>query len=156
EAVDTAGVSVSAVRWAGTLTAGALAGVGGAYLSVVSLGLFVQGMSAGRGFIALAAVIFGRWRPFTVLGACLVFGGARALHRRLQAEPSIPREVWIVMAAIPVLALVYSAARGRLARIERADVVLGSAVTIAGVVLAIVRPDWSIPSQMWLTLPYVV
>ena len=75
EAVETAGISVRAVRWAGVLTAGALAGVGGAYLSVVSLGLFVQGMSAGRGFIALAAVIFGRWRPFSVLAACLVFGG---------------------------------------------------------------------------------
>jgi ABC-type uncharacterized transport system permease subunit len=156
EAVDTAGVSVRAVRWAGTLTAGALAGVGGAYLSVVSLGLFVQGMSAGRGFIALAAVIFGRWRPFTVLGACLVFGGADALQLRLQAEPSIPREVWIVAAAIPAAALVYAAARRRLRRLERAEVAVGAAVTIGAAVLAIVRPGWTIPSQMWLTLPYVV
>jgi ABC-type uncharacterized transport system permease subunit len=156
EAVETAGISVRAVRWAGTLCAGALAGVGGAYLSVVSLGLFLQGMSAGRGFIALAAVIFGRWRPFGVLAACLVFGGADSLQLRLQTEPSIPREVWIVAATIPVVALLYAAARGRLARIERADVLVGGAVVVAGVVLAIARPAWSIPSQMWLTLPYVV
>ena len=59
EAVTTAGISVTRIRWAGTLTAGAFAGLGGAFLSVVSIGLFVEGMSAGRGYIALAAVIFG-------------------------------------------------------------------------------------------------
>src|SRR5205823_1583038 len=140
----------------GTLTAGALAGVGGAYLSVVSLGLFLQGMSAGRGFIALAAVIFGRWRPFGVLAACLVFGGADALQLRLQAESSIPREVWIVLAALPVLALAYAVLRGRVSRVKRTDLVVGAALVAGATVLAIVRPAWTIPSQMWLTLPYVV
>ena len=156
EAVETAGISVQAVRWAGVLTAGALAGVGGAYLSVVSLGLFVQGMSAGRGFIALAAVIFGRWRPFSVLGACLLFGGADALQLRLQAEQSIPREVWIVLAAIPLLALAYSLVRGRVSRIRPSSVLLGGFVTAVGVVLAVIEPAWSVPSQIWLTMPYVV
>jgi simple sugar transport system permease protein len=156
EAVETAGISVQAVRWAGVLTAGALAGVGGAYLSVVSLGLFVQGMSAGRGFIALAAVIFGRWRPFSVLGACLLFGGADALQLRLQAEESIPREVWIVLAAIPVLALAYTALRGRASRIKASSVFLGGCVTAVGITLAVVEPAWSVPSQIWLTMPYVV
>jgi general nucleoside transport system permease protein len=156
EAVDTAGISVRAVRWAGALTAGAMAGVGGAYLSIVSLGLFVQGMSAGRGFIALAAVIFGRWRPFSVLGACLLFGGADALQLRLQVQHTIPREVWIVAAAIPLLALAYVVARHRLARIGRADVVVGGSVLILATTLAVIRPAWSIPSQLWLTLPYVV
>jgi general nucleoside transport system permease protein len=156
EAVDTAGISVRSVRWAGTLTAGALAGVGGAYLSVVSLGLFVQGMSAGRGFIALAAVIFGRWRPFGVLVACLVFGGADALQLRLQAQPSIPREVWIVVAALPALAFAYALVRRHVSRSDRAKIVLGATVTAAGTLLAVVRPAWSIPSQMWLTMPYIV
>jgi general nucleoside transport system permease protein len=156
EAVETAGISVRAVRWAGVLAAGALAGVGGAYLSVVSLGLFVQGMSAGRGFIALAAVIFGRWRPFSVLAACLVFGGADALQLRLQAEESIPREVWIVVAAIPALALLYAIVRGRVSSIEPSDIVLGGTVSLTGIVLAVVQPEWSVPSQIWLTMPYVV
>jgi simple sugar transport system permease protein len=156
EAVETAGISVRSVRWAGVLTAGALAGVGGAYLSVVSLGLFVQGMSAGRGFIALAAVIFGRWRPFGVLGACLVFGGADALQLRLQAEQSIPREVWIVLAAIPVLALAYVIVRRRVSKIGPREIVVGGSVLLVATVLAVVQPHWSIPSQLWLTLPYVV
>jgi simple sugar transport system permease protein len=156
EAVDTAGVSVRAVRWAGVLTAGALAGVGGAYLSVVSLGLFVQGMSAGRGFIALAAVIFGRWRPFSVLVACLVFGGADALQLRLQAEESIPREVWVVAAAIPLVALCVMVARRGRSSINRADVFVGIALAAACTSLAVIRPDWSVPSQLWLTMPYVV
>ena len=156
EAVDTAGISVRAVRWAGTLTAGAMAGVGGAYLSVVSLGLFVQGMSAGRGFIALAAVIFGRWRPFSVLAACLLFGGADALQLRLQVQHTIPREIWIVAAAVPLLALAYTLARRRLSRIDRADLIVGSGVLAVGTTLAVIRPAWSIPSQLWLTLPYVV
>jgi general nucleoside transport system permease protein len=156
EAVETAGISVRAVRWAGVLTAGALAGVGGAYLSVVSLGLFVQGMSAGRGFIALAAVIFGRWRPFSVLAACLIFGGADALQLRLQAQESIPREVWVVLAAIPALALVYAVVRRRVSKIEPPDVVVGGTVTLAGTVLAVIRPQWSVPGQLWLTMPYVV
>lgn len=156
EAVETAGISVRAVRWAGVLTAGALAGVGGAYLSVVSLGLFVQGMSAGRGFIALAAVIFGRWRPFSVLAACLVFGGADALQLRLQAQESIPREVWVVLAAIPALALVYAVVRRRVSKIEPPDVVVGGTVALAGTVLAVIRPQWSVPGQLWLTMPYVV
>ena len=156
EAVETAGISVRAVRWAGTLAAGALAGVGGAYLSVVSLGLFLEGMSAGRGFIALAAVIFGRWRPVGVLAACLVFGGADSLQLRLQAAGSIPREVWIVAAAVPVVALAYALARGRLSRIERVDLVVGASVVSAGTVLAVIRPAWTIPPQLWLTMPYVV
>ena len=156
EAVDTAGISVRAVRWAGTLAAGAMAGVGGAYLSVVSLGLFVQGMSAGRGFIALAAVIFGRWRPLSVLGACLLFGGADALQLRLQVAESIPREVWVVVAALPVLALAHAIGRRRVSRIERPDVALGAVVLVGGTVLAVLRPDWRIPGQLWLTMPYVV
>src|SRR5262249_13720579 len=142
EAVETAGISVGGGRWAGTLTAGALAGVGGAYLSVVSLGLFLQGMSAGRGFIALAAVIFGRWRPFGVLAACLVFGGADALQLRLQAEESIPREVWIVVAAIPALALLYAIVRGRVSSIEPSDIVVGGTGPLTGLVLAVVQPEW--------------
>lgn len=119
EAVESAGIRVKRVRWLATLAAGAFAGVGGSFLSVASLGLFIQGMSAGRGFIALAAVIFGRWRPLGVLAACLLFGGADALQLRLQAAGStIPVHLLLMLpyvATIVVLALAQTArARQRL------------------------------------------
>src|SRR5205823_581415 len=59
--VDSAGISVARVRWLATLTAGAAAGLGGSMLTLGSIGIFNDGMSAGQGFLALAAVIFGRW-----------------------------------------------------------------------------------------------
>jgi simple sugar transport system permease protein len=96
EAVEAAGLRTAHYRWAGTLIAGALAGVGGAFLSI-ELGVFVEGMTAGRGFLALAAVIFGRWRPAGVLGACLVFGAADALQLRLQGAAfavALPAQLW--------------------------------------------------------------
>jgi simple sugar transport system permease protein len=156
EAVETAGVSVRAVRWLGTLTAGGLAGVGGAFLSVASLGIFVQGMSAGRGFIALAAVIFGRWRPVGVLGACLVFGGADALQLRLQAEEFITRPVWFVVGVVPLLYFAWQIARRRSRDITLGDVLVGGTFALFGIVAFAVQPEWALPSQLWLTLPYAV
>src|SRR6267143_1263101 len=74
EAADAAGVSVSGMRYAGVLIAGALAGIGGAYLSIGQSSLFTRNMTSGRGFIALAALIFGKWRPVQTLLACLLVG----------------------------------------------------------------------------------
>ena len=154
-AVDTAGVNVRRVRWAATLVAGALAGVGGSFLSIVSLGLFVQGMSAGRGFIALAAVIFGAWRPFGVLGACLVFGAVDALQLRLQTEEFVPRQVWFVMAAAAILFVVHGL-RGRRMGRNWGDLAIGVAMSAGGIVLFVFPPSLSLPSQVWLALPYVL
>ena len=84
EAVDSAGVSVSALRYRGILIAGLLCGLAGAYLSVAHGAGFVREMSAGKGFLALAALIFGRWKPVPVLFACLLFGLLDTVAPRLQ------------------------------------------------------------------------
>lgn len=76
ESADTAGYSVSRIRFLAVIAGGALTGVGGGYLSVAQGNTFVEGMTNGRGFIALALVIFGRWNPWGVLGAALFFGMA--------------------------------------------------------------------------------
>src|SRR5256714_10271578 len=74
EAADAAGVSGNGIRYIGVILSGALAGVGGAYLSIGQSSLFTRNMAAGRGFIALAALIFGKWRPVQTMLACLLFG----------------------------------------------------------------------------------
>ena len=86
EAADAAGVSVNRLRYAAVLISGALAGVGGAYLSIGQSSLFTRNMSAGRGFIALAALIFGKWRPVQTMLACLLFGFTEALAIQLQGK----------------------------------------------------------------------
>jgi simple sugar transport system permease protein len=81
-AVDTAGVSVVGLRYAAVAICGVLCGIAGAYLSTALQAGFVKDMSAGRGFIALAALIFAKWRPWHALGACLLFGLFQALELR--------------------------------------------------------------------------
>jgi ABC-type uncharacterized transport system permease subunit len=90
EAADTAGVNVARIRYAGVLLSGALAAIGGAYLSTGQSSLFTRNMTAGRGFIALAALIFGKWRPVQTMLACLLFGVAEALSIQMQGVSEIP------------------------------------------------------------------
>src|SRR5436305_2888978 len=92
EAADTAGIRVEAVRYAGVILSGALAAIGGAYLSTGQSSLFTRNMSAGRGFIALAALIFGKWRPVQTMLACLLFGLAEAISIQMQGVAKIPVE----------------------------------------------------------------
>ncbi|MEO6914044.1 MAG: ABC transporter permease [Candidatus Baltobacteraceae bacterium] len=99
-AVKDAGLNPLSLRLLAVTMGGALAGLGGAFLSVGELNLYSDGMTAGRGFIALAAIIFGRWTPFGSAGAAIVFGFLEALQFSLQGG-SIPSEL---MQALPYLA----------------------------------------------------
>jgi general nucleoside transport system permease protein len=90
EAADAAGVRVTRIRYVGVVLSGVLAGVGGAYLSIGQSSLFTRNMTAGRGFIALAALIFGKWRPVQTMLACVLFGFADALTIQMQGVVKLP------------------------------------------------------------------
>ena len=90
EAADAAGVSVGTVRYTGVLLSGVLAGIGGAYLSIGQSSLFTRNMTSGRGFIALAALIFGKWQPVQTMLACLFFGLTEAVTIQMQGVVKLP------------------------------------------------------------------
>jgi ABC-type uncharacterized transport system permease subunit len=106
EAANTLGVSVKRVRYAAVALSGALAALGGAYLSL-DQHQFTDGMSAGRGFIALAAIIFGRWDPVRAGVACLFFAAAETLQIQLQGMQAIPSQfVQMIPYVLTIIALV--------------------------------------------------
>jgi len=86
-AVDTAGISVAAMRYKALVVTGLLCGVAGAYLSTAHNASFIRDMTAGKGYLALAALIFGKWRPLPTLLACLLFAFTDAVQVRLQGVP---------------------------------------------------------------------
>jgi ABC-type uncharacterized transport system permease subunit len=89
-AADSAGVNVIRLRYVAVIISGVLAAAGGAYLSIGQSSLFTRGMTAGRGFIALAALILAKWQPVPVLFACLFFGFTEALAIQLQGVVKLP------------------------------------------------------------------
>ncbi len=97
EAVDTAGVSVAGMRYRALLVTGGLCGIAGAYLSIAQSAAFIPDMTAGRGYLALAALIFGKWRPLPTLAACFLLAFADAVQIRLQGV-ELP-----LVGAIPVV-----------------------------------------------------
>jgi simple sugar transport system permease protein len=104
-AVDTAGISVTGLRYAAVVIAGILCGLGGTYLSVGQSAGFLPNMTAGKGFIALAALIFAKWRAWPALGACFLFGLLDAVAIRLQgiALPGIGEVPVQAIQALPYL-----------------------------------------------------
>lgn len=90
EAADAAGVNVIRLRYIAVVLSGVLAGAGGAYLSIGQSSLFTRGMTAGRGYIALAALILAKWKPIPVLIACLFFGFTEALAIQMQGVIKMP------------------------------------------------------------------
>ncbi|MGI9354214.1 MAG: ABC transporter permease [Rhizobiaceae bacterium] len=108
-AVDGAGISVAWLRYRALVVGGILCGTAGAYLSISHGANFVREMSAGKGYIALAAVIFGNWRPWAALFACILFGFLEAATSRLQGV-----DIWLIgeipvqlMLAIPYIVTVF-------------------------------------------------
>jgi simple sugar transport system permease protein len=89
KAADTVGISVYGIRYAAVVTSGILAALGGAFLSIGFVGSFAENMTSGRGYIALAAVIFGKWRPGWAFAATLLFGFGFAISIPLQREANI-------------------------------------------------------------------
>lgn len=109
------GVNVRRVRWLALIACGALAGIGGGQLTLAGLGTFTQNVTAGRGFVALAAVVFGRWRPLGTLVAVLLFTFVEAIQARAQVLGIRVPYQFLVMApyVVTVLALVLFVRRGR-------------------------------------------
>jgi general nucleoside transport system permease protein len=98
EAATAAGISVTRVRWAALLFGGALGGLSGGTLVVAQVGTFAEGMSAGRGFIAIAIVALGRWSPVRVAAAALLFGAASALQFVFQSLGlSLPYQLFLAL-----------------------------------------------------------
>ena len=108
-AVDTAGISVPWLRYRAVLLCGLFSGLAGAYISIAQNAGFSRDMTAGQGFIALAAIIFGKWHPFPAFGACLLFGLLDAIAIRLQGVrlPGIGEVPVQLFQALPYLLTVF-------------------------------------------------
>jgi len=104
-AVDTAGISVEGMRYRALIITGTLTGVAGAYLSIAQNAGFIRDMTAGKGYLALAALIFGKWRPLPAMLACFLFAFADALQARLQGTvvPGIGQVPTQAIQALPYI-----------------------------------------------------
>jgi simple sugar transport system permease protein len=161
EAADAAGVRVNRIRYIGVILSGALAGIGGAYLSIGQSSLFTRNMAAGRGFIALAALIFGKWRPVQTMLACLLFGLADALTIQLQGVPVSILSFRIAM--VVLIFLIFWFIAHQFSFLNRNRIVeLASAAAVCAIVSRVIYAktggiqNLEIPVQFIQMIPYVV
>jgi simple sugar transport system permease protein len=119
EAVFASGAEPLRVRMLAVIACGAVAGLGGAVLSLQQVGTFTDGMTGGRGYLALASLIVGRWNPWGAAAACLVFGAAEAFELRLQSY-GVPVGSYIVQMAPYLIALAVLAGLGRSSKLPAA------------------------------------
>ena len=119
QAAFAAGPNPARVRLAAIVAGGAFAGLAGAVLSLQQVGTFTDGMTSGRGYLALAAIIVGRWMPVGTMVACLVFGAAEALSLRVQAF-NLPVSSYVIQMLPYLAALAVLAGLGRSARLPAA------------------------------------
>jgi simple sugar transport system permease protein len=113
KAAESAGINVSLIKYACTIYGGMMAGLGGSFLSLVQLNLFVDNMTAGKGWIALAAVVFGRWSPLGSALGSLLFGFLEAVGLRVQALAlPIPHELLLMLPYLTTF-LVFAGVVGR-------------------------------------------
>jgi simple sugar transport system permease protein len=106
QAAESVGIDVTRNRYIAVITSGLLAGLGGAFLSIGDLSYFTLDMTAGRGFIALAAVIFGGWTPIGAMLAALLFGAAQAVQIQAQATAGFPISTDLLIAFPYILTLI--------------------------------------------------
>jgi simple sugar transport system permease protein len=113
KAAEVAGVSVVGVRYLCLVVGGSLMALGGAFLSLAQFNMFLFGMVAGRGWIALALVVFGNWRPWKCLGGTLLFGGLDALQLRLQAVgfKAVPYQFFLILPYVLTIVALISVSR---------------------------------------------
>lgn len=145
-AASSLGVNVSHVRYLGMAISGGLAGLGGAFLSVVAANIFREGQTGGQGFIGLATTIFGNWKPTGVLGGSALFGFASAL--RLRDAKNIPALFLVVAIALGIIAVLAFRKRRTLA---------GSVALVFGILAAVgFATIDEIPQSLTFMTPHVI
>jgi Uncharacterized ABC-type transport system, permease component len=162
-AADTVGIGVNRTRYINVILGGVLAGLGGAFLVLESVGRFQKTMTAGRGFIALAVMIFGRWTPIGAFGAALLFGFAEALGVRLQFGDINQLYALILIAGVVLLAVgVYQLVRrlrSKQGKIKTYSFFPPTLLLGMGLIIAaknIEFPPVNIPIEFLGILPYVL
>ena len=149
------GSSIKITRHIATVIAGAFAGLAGSLLVIVEIGNFTPRMSAGRGFLAIAAVLFGKWTFKGTVLACLIFGFGFAVQYRLQTYQYVPRGSLIILGAVVIvisLILMLRKKRGNLSLRSTSINLILLLVTV----VSLSTFKFSLPSQFWLSLPFML
>jgi general nucleoside transport system permease protein len=154
KAVEAAGFSVSKIRLSALAVGGALTGLAGAYLSLGVAGTFAEGMTAGRGFLAIALVTFGRWQPVWIALAAVFLGYTQSLQYSLQGRNFSFAAAMNLLLIVGIVGFV----AGLVWKKQNWLSIVGAGVMAIALCsrLTWLPPTFRIPSQLWLTLPYVL